>query len=330
MTFVVSTRLIAVGICAGLASALLVLSPVGGSLLAVPLTILVDLPLVIAALGWGTSSAIAGVLAGTGTLLAVSPSLALYLVVFLAPVAVIGSHLVGLSRQSDEAATPDFTLQTTEWYPLGRVLMIVAFLVVAGAIVVCVLNGFDPSAISADKMTVLAHDYAEAMAQVDTTVSTDDLTKMLAPAIETTLRLLPFAFTLTWTVVGAFNLGLGIWITTRSGNLLRPREDLAAFDLPRLVAPVFVVALVVGFTGGVIGAMASALAGAMAGLLLLAGLSVLHTLTRPLSFRLPLLVLVYLFLGLCALPLIVVGILEPYTHLRRRVPPRGPAKPSNP
>jgi len=332
MTFVVSPRSIVVGIFAGLASALLVLSPVGGSMLAVPLTVLTALPLVIASLGWGTSSGIIGVLAGTGALLAISPSLALYFMLFLAPAAVIGSHMIGLARRRESDGPHSVTSPATEmeWYPLGRVLTIVACLVVLGGVLLCVLNGFDPSAISPDATKALAHDYAEAMGEVDDGISTDQLTDMFVPAIAIMFRLLPFAFTMTWTLIGAFNLGLGIWITTKSGNLVRPREDLAAFDLQLFVTPTFAIALAIWFAGGLIGAVAAAVAGSMAALLLLAGLAVLHTVTRQLSFRLPLLVLVYLFLGVCSVPLLIVGMLEPYTRLRQRVSARGPAKPSNP
>jgi hypothetical protein len=66
----------------------------------------------------------------------------------------------------------------------------------------------------------------------------------------------------------------------------------------------------------------------MAALLLIAGLSVLHTITRPLSFRLPLLVLVYLFLSICAVPLLIVGAAEPYARLRQRMKSRPPFPPS--
>jgi hypothetical protein len=294
-------------------------------MLAVPLTVLTQLPLVIAALGWGTQAAIFGVIAGTGALLALSPSIALYFTLFLTPVAVIGSHLIGLARPGATGLT---SARTTDWFPLGAVLTVVGCVVTVGAILICVLTGFDPSAISPDMTKAIAREYASTMGEVDPSISSDQLIEMITPAITVTLRILPFAFTMTWTLVGAFNLGLGMWVTAKSGNLLRPREDLAAFDLPTFVSPVLIVALGVAFLGGLPGAIAAAVAGAMAGLLLLAGLAVLHTITRPLSFRLPLLVLVYLFLGLCGLPLIILGILEPYLRLRRRIPPPGPAKPT--
>jgi len=330
MTFVASPKSFAVGLFAGLASALLVLSPVGGSTLAVPLTMLVELPLVIAALGWGTSVAVLSVLVATGTLLAISPTLALYFAVFLAPPAVIACHLIGLSRVVDgpaDAAQTSATGPIVEWYPFGRALVVLALLVVAGGVVVSLVEGFDPSAFTAEETRTFARAYAEAMVEVDPTADVNQLTDLLQPTLALVLRILPFAFTATWTLIGALNLGLGLWITAKSGNLIRPREDLAAFELPRSVTPVLIAAGLASLAGGPFGAIAAAIAGAAAALLLIAGLAVLHTITRPLSFRLPLLVLTYLFLGLWSLPLLVVGILEPYLVLRKRRPSPGEVRP---
>jgi hypothetical protein len=170
----------------------------------------------------------------------------------------------------------------------------------------------------------LAQDYAAAMAETDPSASTEQLREAMAPAIETMLRVLPFAFTATWTAIATVNLGLGIWITTKSGNLARRPDDFSAVDLPKWIAPVGAASFAVACLGGEIGALGAAVCGAAAMLELIAGLAVLHAITRPLSFRLPLLILVYLFLGLCGIPLIILGLIEPYARLRLRLKPRGP------
>lgn len=314
MTFVVSTRSIAVGILAGLASALLVLSPVGGSILAFPLTILIELPLVIAALGWGTQAAIVGSLAGAGALLAISPGLSLYLIVFLAPPAAVGGHLAGLFRRQDDA--PESSI---EWYPLGRILFVVGLLVAAGAIIVSAVNGFDPSSISPEQVHAIAAKYAEALGDADTTLDAEQFTALMEPTIATTLHLLPFAFTVIWTLIAAANLALGLIITAKSGNLARPSENFSAVELPKPVTPLLGLALVASSIGGPFGSVAFAIAGSMAGLLLIGGLAVLHTVTRGFLLRLPLLILVYLFIGLFAVPLVILGALEPYLHLKQRI-----------
>jgi len=337
MTFVASPISIAVGICAGLASALLVLSPVGGSMLAVPLTLLTQLPLVIATLGWGRQAAITAVLAGTGTLIAVSPSLAVYFVAFVAPDVIVASLAIGLWRPAGStgrwqqsvvipatAKRQSVASDDRQWFPFGQILPVVALLVIIGATLVALASGFDPAAISQDRVKALSQSYADMMAETDKSAATDELRNAMMPVMQTMLRIMPFAFTATWTMIATLNLGLGLWITTKSGNLDRRGEDLAAIDLPKWIGPVAIAALLVSFIGGDAGALALAICGAGAALELIAGLAVLHTITRPLSFRLPLLILVYLFLGLCGIPLILLGLIEPYVRLRHRLKPPGP------
>jgi hypothetical protein len=201
---------------------------------------------------------------------------------------------------------------------------------VIGAIAVSITDGFDPSAMSDATTRAFAEQYATDVKSTDDAVSIAELADTLQPAVSAMLRILPFAFTMTWTLVASLNLGLGIWATKTSGNLLRPGENLAAIDFPRAVGAIFVASVLVSLLGGRIGAIGGAFAGSMAALLLLAGLSVLHTITRTLSFRLPLLVIVYLFLGLAAVPLLLVGAAEPYARLRDRLKPNPPAIPPKP
>jgi hypothetical protein len=306
-----------VGLSAGFASSLLVLSPVGGSTFAVPLTMVTPLPIIIGALGWGTFAASGGVLAGILMLLAVAPGLTVYFACFIAPPALIGSHLLGLARPRADAGTGT-TTSRPQWFPLGHVLVVMAAAVALGSALVAVATGFDPSAISPERAHAIASAYVDAMSEGETAAARADLIATFEPSIALTMKILPFAFVATWTLIFAFNFALAYWISLKSGNLVRPTEDLTAIDIPRAVTVVAVVAFGLAATGHLIGAVASAIAGAAAGLLLIGGLAVVHTLTRRLSFRLPLLVLIYLFLTLLSVPILILGALEPYLRLRNR------------
>ncbi len=322
MPRIVSPMSIAVGIGAGVASSLLVLSPVGGSTLAVPLTMITPLPIIIGALGWGTYAAGAGVLAGILILTAVAPGLAVYFACFIAPPALLGSHLIGLARPdlSEEAVSASFARKqpARQWYPLGHVLIAIAGTVAIGSAIVAIASGFDPSAISPERAHAITKAYIDAMGDDASGPSRTEIAAAIEPTVMLMMRILPFAFVATWTLIFALNFALGYWISLKSGNLVRPGEDLAAIDVPRAVAVVAVLAIGLATLGGHIGAAAGAVGGASIGLLLLAGLSVIHTVTRPLSFRLPLLVLIYLFLTILSLPIVILGALEPYIRLRKR------------
>lgn len=327
MPRIVSPMSIAVGVGAGVASSLLVLSPVGGSTLAVPLTMITPLPLIIGALGWGTFAASAGALAGLLLLLAVAPGLAVYFACFIVPPALLGSHLIGLARPdlSEEAVSASFARKqpARQWYPLGHVLIAVSGAVAIGSAIVAIASGFDPSTISPERAHAITKAYIDAMGDDQAGASRADVAAAIEPTVMLMMRILPFAFVATWTLIFAFNFALGYWISLKSGNLVRPGEDLAAIDIPRPVAVVAVLAIGLSAMGGHVGAVAGAIGGASIGLLLLGGLAVVHTLTRRLSFRLPLLVLIYLFLTILSLPIVILGVLEPYIRLRKRaLPPR--------
>ncbi len=330
MTPVVSVKTIAVGLCAGLASAILVISPVGGTALAVPLTLVIGLPLVIASLGWGAPAAIIAVLAGVGALAAASPLLALDFAVFFAPPAVIGSHMLGLSRRIvADMSQPAPAGSAVEWYPLGRIAVLVAGAVVAGAVVMAIAHGFNPSDLTPEQIDRLTEAYAtavEAVGDQGTRPTKEDLQPALRELVPAMMSALPFVFCAVWTVVALANLYLGAWITAQSSRLARPWEDVAAFEPPRWVFGLFLAAAATTAMEGTAGSIAAALAGALAVVLILVGLAVVHTITRGWPVRVGLLAAIYVFVGLFALPLLLLGIAELFLRLRMRARRRALAR----
>ncbi|MDR3372308.1 MAG: hypothetical protein P4L98_01145 [Ancalomicrobiaceae bacterium] len=311
-------RTIAIGVVAGLASALLMLSPAGGSALAVPLTAAVSLPLVIASLGWGTFAGVLGVVVASAATAALHPMLAVDFAIFFAPPALVGSHLIGLARPrsvappaADMPAPPNAGL---EWYPLGRAAAIVAALSAAAAVGIAAVGGFNPADLSPDQIAVLATVYAELMSDGAPT-SAEDLAA-IRHGLPALLALLPFIFTAVWTLIAFINLYLGAWIAARSDRLARPWEDVAGLEPPLWATLAFFVALVFSTLTGTFGALAMALAGSLAMLHLVVGLGVVHTVTRGWTLRVPLLILVYVLFGLFALPLLGLGLVERVARLR--------------
>ncbi|MDR3494608.1 MAG: DUF2232 domain-containing protein [Ancalomicrobiaceae bacterium] len=332
MRLTLSFRTIAIGVVAGLASALLMLSPAGGSALAVPLTAAVGLPLVIVSLGWGTAAGIVAVVVASAATAFGHPLLALDFAVFFAPPAVVGSHLIGLARPRPAAPVVDPGMPAPpksdlEWYPLGRMAAIVALIAAAAAVGIAFFADFNPAALSAEQINDLTAIYAQMMSEGGPAPTADDLAA-IRQGLPVMLALLPLIFTAVWTLIALINLYLGAWIAARSDKLARPWEDVAGFEPPLWATLAFFAAVAFSTFGGTFGALALALAGGFAMLHLLVGLGVAHTVTRGWALRVPLLITIYVLFGLFALPLLVIGLIERFARLRAWARGRALAPPS--
>ena len=115
---------------AGCASALMFASIISGALISLVLFYLAPLPLMVAAMGWGpTSAALGGLVAGLvlGSIFGI-PYCAAFVLTVALPAWWLG-HLALLGRPltagAPNTATPNAP-QPIEWYPLGRILIWVA------------------------------------------------------------------------------------------------------------------------------------------------------------------------------------------------------------
>lgn len=302
-----------VGVGAGLAAALLFISPLGGTLLALPLFVLSALPIAIAGLAWSSLAAAIAAASAAGTIaFAISiPSGLIYLALFGAPMA-WACRLAWLSR-TDEASA------TTEWYPIGRVLLHGAAATAIGLVIVGFIIGYDPAAFTAEITSALV----EWLAQ---TPSADGSPPPTGAEIEPFVRFnvvaMPFTTGALLVIILVFNLWLAARIAEASGRLFRPRDRVWTAVLPNQAVIVFAVALAVAFVPGAAGHAAGAVAGAFGGALALIGLAVLHATTMGSSIRLLILVAVYVLLvffgGLPLVLLTLLGIAEAFLHLRAR------------
>jgi hypothetical protein len=300
-----------VGVGAGFAASLLFISPLGGTLLALPLFMLSSLPIAIAGLAWGSlSSAIAAIgAAGTVAVALSLPAGIIYLALFGAPMA-WACRLAGLSR-TDEATG------TTEWYPPGRILLHGAAAISVGVIV---LGAMSPGGTEEWRSAAQAF-LAELFSQ-----SPSGAVPPTAAEIETFATVLvtiaPYVIGAFYLVILVVNLWLGARIAEASGRLARPRDRLWTAVLPNEALLVFAIAVVAAFVPGALGSAAGAVAGAFGGALALIGLAVLHATTLGNSLRILILVTVYVLLvffgGLPLILLAILGIVEGIFHLRAR------------
>ena len=125
------------------------------------------------------------------------------------------------------------------------------------------------------------------------------------------------AFIVTWAqmplmaaadvLVLSFNLWLAARIAQASNLLAAPWPDVPAhLRAPRPLALVLAVALGLSFAGGLVGAFGLVVSGALLMAFALQGLAVLHALTRGKTYRFPLLIIVYLTMGML-MPWLLVG-----------------------
>lgn len=317
MTRVISAPSFLVGIGAGLASALLFASLVGGSMAALPLFLLAPLPLAIAAFGWGTP---AGLVAGAVAILAVGfgfgfPSMIAVLLIDVAPM-LIAVHLLGLARLTD----PDDAEAPREWYPIGRALVAVVIVVCVATLVGGFAIGFDVEETTAQVLATYRHVMSTG-GSVPVPASTE-----LEPFVRNTVQLMPAFFPAFGVLVTVLELWVASRIVRKSGRLARPAEDLAAVELPIAAGFVFAATTALAFVGGTLGVIASVIAGALFSAHLLVGMGVLQTVTRGSGMRIIILAFVYGIALLFTLPAALIalaGLAEPFTALRRRRPPGG-------
>jgi hypothetical protein len=152
------------------------------------------------------------------------------------------------------------------------------------------------------------------------------------------------AVVLTWaqmpvlTAASFVLLGFNIWIAARitraSGRFPAPWPDLPrSLRAPRWLAAALFVALGLAFVGGLPGLLALSVAGALGMAFAVQGLALVHDVTRGKSYRLPLLIIVYLTLGMLMPWLLIVyalvGLADAALGLReRRRKPPGNGAPS--
>lgn len=308
-----------IGVGSGLASALLFFSAVrGGGWLSLLLFCLTPLPLMLAGLGWGWLPAAAGALAGSLAVAAIAaPAFGFgYLLTVGLPAALV-AYLAYLSRPLPDHA------DKREWYPVGRLLAVLALY--AGALPVMALpwtggsfEALRPQLLQMIKAVVKQSDELRLRAPNDEQIEAMvDLAIVVAPA----------AMAVYWLLIFMPNLYLAGRIAGASGRLGRDWPDIPALAYPTGFSLLLALAILATFAPGAMGIAGTSFTGALMFAQLLAGLALAHFIAQR-GARWLLWVTyggLFVLYPYGAILLALAGLVEPVLKLKQRL--GAPAKP---
>jgi hypothetical protein len=295
---------LAIGAGAGLASALLFLSLIGGTVLAFPLFFLAPMPLAIAALGWGTPAGLAA--AGVGGLVTAAalsfPAGALFVGALGFPV-VLGAHLIGLARPVDEADPNGPQI----WFPLGEVAFRLAILVGAISLLVLLLTGFEREATTALFVEGLKDFVGQGQGGA-AALSAEEL-EQLTTLAGVYVSAMPFFYPALWMLTIIFALWAGGRVVRRSERLTRPWQPMWSIAFPAKIGIAFVGTALVSSLADPLGLYVGPFAGTFFIVVVLVGLASLHSMLAKADFKVIALAAVYGSMALFGLPVLVVAAL---------------------
>ena len=302
---------IGIALLGGVASGLLYATAVVGTLGALILALLAQLPLFLVGLGLGAA---AGATAGLAGLVSVAlfaglgPALNFALVNGL-PV-VFAVYLALLSRTAEDGAV--------EWYPAGRLVTWLA--VYAAAIFLMAVVFFSGGE---GGLEAILRDLLGAVARRWTGGAPDG--EQLEAALVSLARMMPAMAVASWLMVVAVNGALAQALLHRFGRNLRPAPRIAELTVPRWLGGAVAGAAVLGLLGpGGIAFSGQNLAVILALPYFFAGLGVLHTWIGRMGAGVFPFVVLYGFLLLLVLTVSLVailllagtGVIDQYLNLR--------------
>ncbi len=315
---------ILIALAAGLASATMFASIISGALISLVLFYMAPLPLMVAALGWGSATAlIGGVVAafGLGLIFGIPYAGAFALTVAL-PAWWLG-HLTMLARPVSNDPQLASIAPALDWYPTGRVLAWAAAFASITTISALLTLGSDADTITASLrrflMNILTNRSSATSGEADRVV---DVLVMIGPSIATIIAM----------IILTLNLWLSAKITTTSGRMKRPWPDLRTTTLPKMVLVALLIALAFCFVGGFLALIAQVVSSALLMAYAITGFAVLHTVTQAFSGRAFVLGAAYaatLFIGWPLIGMISLGLADAVFGIRqaywtRRGPPPMP------
>jgi hypothetical protein len=270
-----------IALVAGGASALMFASIISGALISLVLFYLAPLPLMVAALAWGSlCSTIGGIAAATGLGVIFGLPYCLAFAITIALPAWWLGHLALLGRPVTAghapAVSPSPPAPAVEWYPLGRILLWITVFASLSTMAALLTLGTDAASI----IDALRQFMLRILEQRETTVAADterliDSLIIVAPAAAAGVAML----TLT------LNLWLAAKITVTSGRLPRPWPDLKSVTLPPMTLAALCTAIAFCFSGGLAAIGARIVTSALLLAYALVGFAVLHTLSLALKNR---------------------------------------------
>jgi Predicted membrane protein (DUF2232) len=304
---------LAAAIASGLVAALLYLSVLTGSLGALILVYLVQLPLFAAGLSLGAKAAL--VAGGTATLVTGLTSGTLSGLLFFIAEALPAMLLVvqALRWREDESGA-------VAWCPPDRLVLWLTGIGVVALIAAALWLSGTPEGFRGTVHGFLAGQVDDLLGAASGTGGAADQ-KSRAELIDTLSAFFPAMAAGSWLIMSAINGILAQGALARFGLALRPAPDIATLVLPRWPAALLALALLVAFVAsGDLAYLAGNLVPVLAIPYFFAGLAVLHALARRHAGRIFILVPAYLTL-LLGWPVVLVaacGMIDQCLGLRQR------------
>jgi hypothetical protein len=275
-------QFILVGLCAGVASALLFASglqlaaAVFGSFLAILVFSLSPLPILIAALAWSHWSALVAALTGAAALTIFFNGYAF--ITFLISIGLPAWWLGYLTLLARPAAhrTDEF-----EWYPTGQLVLWAAVLGAAVVIVAVFTLGTDEETFRAQ----VRKTFERAFQSPQVPTSGENANANNSKTIDLFVVIIPPAAAMLATFTNVLNLWLAGRIAKVSSRLRRPWPDITALRFPVWTPVLLAMAVVGSFLPNLLGICAGILAASLLIAYAMLGFAILHVLTRGRAAR---------------------------------------------
>lgn len=317
--------IILIAVAAGLAAATMFSSIVSGALASLLLFYLAPLPLMVAALGWGSTAALIGGLLAAAGLAAVFSFT--YMAAFVLTVALPAwwlGHLALLARPVSNDPQLANIAPALDWYPVGRVLIWAAAFASITTFSALLTLGSDDVSIHAG----LRRGLEVVMGNRVGDSPQGDRERVL----DILVAIAPGAATLIAIVTLTFNLWLAAKITATSRRLRRPWPDLRTTTLPKTAMAALAATLALCFAGGIVAIAAQVVTSALMMLYAMTGFATLHTLIQTLASRNFILGSVYaatIFIGWPLIGMMSLGLADAIFGIRQSYwMKRGPPAPS--
>ncbi len=312
---------IPIALGAGLISAIVFASATTGPTFArMVMLAIVTLPIALSGYSYNAATAFAAAATGTAIIaLLTTVGASLAFAATLAFPAVFLVYLALLHRESEPG--------TTEWYPIGRILVATALIAATVVALGLAVGGSTPEQLHAAVSKAIESMMKSGFGGMPGggTLSPADLARFT----DIMVQLLPGISAAFWMGCTLFCQWLAARVAFASGQMTRPWPDFAAFQLP-LGTPLLLAMAVAAslLLEGMPKLMAMGYAGAIYAVYVLLGLAVLHHVSRGASWRGPALAAIYVLLIVfnsgASLLLALLGLADRFVSLRRLVDPQNP------
>ena len=323
------TNYLAIGIGAGIASAVVFFAAGNLSVLSFVLFLAAPLPLFIAGLGWGTMAALAGGLAGaalTTLIFGFYHGLIYFLAIAVAPIVLCRFALLSrpLSEAQDRNGNQD---AEREWYPMGTLVLLSAGL--AGSLVaLSILTTGMTEEAYLQRLTTDLETVIKAEPQFAEIFSNPANADQLKAYIKFFVRITPMFMAALWTAIMVANIWIASKVLKMSERATRPWAPFPELSLPRVAAIALAGSILAAALPGTLGFIAEGYAAAMLCAFAILGLAVVHYMTRGFPGRGFVLATAYvslfMFNWLAAVLFAMLGIFELGFGIRARQNAAGP------